>query len=235
MTDPTDSASGPRKGPSRAHVWCRNAASRSGAWTLKQAILRVGGILVVWAVIWTLVFFFIGTQCGVSGVEFSPDRFAHRKFRYLQLPVLEVQITPRFTDEFHTPLEKYLHAHGYVPPTDRERWHFICGSAPGVRGWRGPARWLCHGLRCWGNESDKWITWSQDHPECARLLWPRVVALARREEYYSAHVLLKRFFYFDGTPAQFREEVQTLKKVYPELDFDLDTQPSPSATPAAEE
>ncbi len=80
----------------------------------------------------------------VQGVEWSPDRFAHRSFRYWEVPYLEIQVTPKQTYEHHTPLEEYLLAKSYVHESQegRPRWRLIKGFRTGSRGWSGSAKSL---------------------------------------------------------------------------------------------
>lgn len=113
---------------------------------------------------------------------FSPDKFAGKYVNYRLIPFLEIPVGPAREGEYKTPIMEYLHQEGFVPPSDREgvRWHFTSGSRPHWKGWHGRAHSLAKIL------NDDTLEWSKLHPEHARLLWPMVVELARKEEYYAA-------------------------------------------------
>ena len=133
---------------------------------------------------------FLGPSGIVSGVEFSPDRFLHRSFRYYQW--CGIQITPRQSHEWRSAVDDYVHEHGFASNVDVQhpRWHFVKGFAPGVRGWHGNAKHMCQSLGCWDG-NDEWIEWSIDHPELARMIWPQVVAWARNEQYVEIMTLFR--------------------------------------------
>ncbi len=132
------------------------------------------------------------TQSGTAThVDFSPDLFTHRTVRELYLlgyPILVLGERPWRTD-----LDEYLHAEGFVPGPDtaEPRWCMIKGFRPGVRGWSGRAKSFCREARCFGGESEEWVTWSEQHPELSARLWPKVVALVRRESYWNAAMALR--------------------------------------------
>ncbi|MGH7137409.1 MAG: hypothetical protein ACREHD_16825, partial [Pirellulales bacterium] len=65
--------------------------------------------------------------------------------------------------EWESDLETWLKRQKCVVEQPTEpRWFFSYGSAPGVRGWQGPAKPLGQELRF-----DSWIEWSQEHPQAA--------------------------------------------------------------------
>jgi hypothetical protein len=140
------------------------------------AILVLGGIL--------------GPSGRVGGVEFSPDTFEHRSFQYVQW--CGIQLTPTRHSLWQSDVDRYLHEQGFVEwPDDIEpRWYFVKGFAPHVRGWSGEAKSMCHGLGCYSG-NDQWVTWSQENPELARVVWPRVVTLARNEQFATVLLLFK--------------------------------------------
>jgi hypothetical protein len=129
-----------------------------------------------------------GPSGGVSMTEFSPDLFARRGSTYYQW--CGIQATPRRSIEYRTALEDYLHAAGHVslanvtPP----RWHFVQGSVPGVEGWMGEAKGACHAMGV--SRDDRWVRWSNEHPELGSIVWPKVVAWARSEQYPQIELLL---------------------------------------------
>lgn len=152
-------------------------------------VLVTGGMLVVIAFAVLIVGPCFELSGMATGVEFSPDRFCHRSFRYFT--VLGIQVTPARRLEWRSEIEDYLHANRFVPTSpDSTRWCFVKGFAPGVRGWSGNAKLACQGLGCWGG-SDEWVQWSQEHPKLAKVLWPQVVSWIQQERFEEVHALLR--------------------------------------------
>ena len=149
------------------------------------------GILLLAVAAVVLVGFFIDSTGVASGVEWSPELFRHRSFRYFQFA--GIQVAPKQTDEWASDLEEYLHAERLIPKCspDEITWEFVRGHAPGVRGWGGDAKLLCKGMGCWGRDSAKeWVEWSRCHPELAKALWPEIVQRARRHQYFEVYAAL---------------------------------------------
>ncbi len=118
----------------------------------------------------------------VQGVQFSPDLVSHRSFHYYEL--FGVQVWPTRTREWRSALEEFLHAEGLVPPSSGEpRWHRVTSRRANGTDWNGPALAACSELGCLDAESERWVQWSTTHPELAAKVWPRVIALAREEQY----------------------------------------------------
>lgn len=159
------------------------------------AYRRKRHVLFVPAGLLALPFLAIVLSSGTArGVEFSPDLFKHRSFKYWASPLLpDDQIGWRRTEEWTSPLEDYLHSNGYIKPvkTVDVRWDLIKGFRPGVRGWSGGAKYMCQGLGCWGEGSEKWVTWSAQHPDLAAVLWPKVIDFARSGDYYAISWLFR--------------------------------------------
>jgi len=149
----------------------------------KRRRLRI--VLIAGASLFLLVAlgWFFGPSGTVHGVEFSPDRFCHRSFRYHLW--CGIQITPKETHQWRSDLEEYLHEQGFVSSADapNPRWLLVKGFKPFVRGWFGEAKFLCQAVDCYGGGSNRWVTWSKDHPELAKVLWPQVVRWARNDQY----------------------------------------------------
>lgn len=165
--------------------------------------VRISFIFAMVLVIGVLGWFF-GPSGLVSGVEFSPERFSHRSFRYYQW--CGIPITPRQTHEWRTPTDEYLHQQQLVPDTENvtTHWDFVKGSAPGVRGWHGRAKSMCQSIGCW-NGDDQWLTWSKQNPELAEVVWPQVISWARDRRYDEIQGL---FRFMELESATSLEEVQ---------------------------
>lgn len=136
------------------------------------------------------VSFFFGPTGSVRGIEFSPDIFAHRSFRYYQW--CGIQITPTRLETWQSQVDNYVHAQGHVDSqfASNPRWHFVKGLAPHLRGWIGPAKPMCQAVGCYSGD-DRWIKWSEANPEFARIVWPRVVTWAQNERYYAVSCLFR--------------------------------------------
>lgn len=126
----------------------------------------------------------------VHGVEFSPDLVKHRSFSYWVL--FDVQVTPTRQHEWFQTVDEFLHSNGYVAPSSQTppRWYFVKGFRPSWRGWIGPAKSYCQAVGCWGSGSDWQTEFTKKHPELAARLWPRVLDLARREEFDTVRMFL---------------------------------------------
>ncbi len=155
------------------------------------------------------VFGWVTDQSGwAHGVEFSPDLFCHRSFRYYQW--CGIQVTPKQTREWRSAVDEYVHENGFVSDADVDepRWHFVHGFAPGWRGWVGIAKPFCLGVGCWKG-SDQWVKWSEDHPDLAKIVWPQVVTWARHEQYGEVRTLFHIMDQEDATsPEDIREKIR---------------------------
>ncbi len=148
----------------------------------------------------------------VTRTEFSPELFRFRttgRFMAFKIPIAPVYSEPRFDK-----LTRFLHDQGYVPAaggTAQVRWHFVQGQHPFYGHGSGPAAWLDRALGGWGQGEEVWITWSQEHPRLAEILWPQVARWVRNaahcDGYYKSHRLLKTVFH---RPPQNPEELQAL-------------------------
>lgn len=154
------------------------AKKQHGVYWLFGLLAALGLLLVV--LLATLLF----GQHG--GEEFSPDTFSRRSFYYFQIPLLGFQVTPIFRDDTTNALENYLLAHKFIipNPTGNPRWDLVTARSASTGLVRGDAEILCSYLDT-TIELDKryWQRWSDLHPESARILWPLIAQLARRQLY----------------------------------------------------
>ncbi len=138
----------------------------------------------------------------VSGEEFSPRTFRSRSFRFYELPVLQRQITPIRRKVLATDVPRYLRQQHLIdlnlspgredsrtddagPTGEDDVWHLV-RLGRGMRGsTAADAQMLVRQLSVSGDGDDEpyWKTWSKEHPEKAKILWPIVQRLAMRELY----------------------------------------------------
>jgi len=144
----------------------------------------------------------------VRGLEWSPDLWRHRSFRYYQLA--GIRVSPVRTSEWESVLEEYLHSEGYIPAPEGQaaRWVFVHGFAPSKRGWHGPAKYTCMVFGCWGDPNEYWIRWSETHPDLARVLWPEIARLVRSGQYYPVREILSPELEAADTPEEVRQLIR---------------------------
>ena len=132
----------------------------------------------------------------VSGEEFGPDTFERRSYWYYELPLVRVKITPVVRDVQRHQLETLLVTKKYViPQSPPKRWDLVASQRGGQDWRRGDAQILCSYLDAWdpdNNMTSYWETWTTDHPALAKILWPEIATLARRELYFLIPPLLEK-------------------------------------------
>jgi tetratricopeptide (TPR) repeat protein len=123
----------------------------------------------------------------VSGEEFSPHTFERRTYHYYELPLVRLKITPLVRQVQRHQLETLLINKKYLttqsPP---QRWDLIAATRGGEPWRTGNAQILAHYLDAWDNANNMtsyWETWTVDHPGLAKVVWPEIARLARRELY----------------------------------------------------
>lgn len=168
--------------------------SRNAKW-FRNAAIAVTIITVGW---------FFGPSGIVQGVEFSPDLFAHRSFRYYCW--CGVQISFKDHSLWRSNIDKYLHRNEFITENagHQPRWLFVKGFAPGIRGWHGRAKYYCQGVGCWDG-NDRWVQWSEKNPNLAKALWPKVIVWARQGKYDEIFYL---FRYVDLESAETTNDVE---------------------------
>ena len=124
----------------------------------------------------------------VDGEEFAPDSFQRRRYAYYQLPIAQLPVTPISRLVSRGPLEKVLVDQNFITPlTPLSRWDFVALkplSGDGREGREGDARILCRYLDALDeHERLYWLQWTRQHDDLARVFWPTVAELARRELY----------------------------------------------------
>jgi hypothetical protein len=133
------------------------------------------------------VFLMTITLGGVHGMEFSPQTFERRSYSHYELPLIGVQVTAEKRDDLTTIAETFLTTNKYITPPPKgakEIWHTVVGSHGTRRLRRGDANILMQYLDAQdAKTTHRWVKWSEDHPQLAKVFWPAVQKLAIRELY----------------------------------------------------
>ncbi len=144
----------------------------------------------------------------VSGEEFAPDSFERRHYYYYELPLVRLKISPIRRTVSQNQLETALVNGKYLTPnTPPTRWDFVSARRAAVEWCHGDALILCRYLDAWdpaNNFVSFWETWTTNHPALAKVLWPPVADLARRNRYYLIPPLFDRALASDDA-----QELQT--------------------------
>jgi hypothetical protein len=122
---------------------------------------------------------------GVYGVEFCPQTFERRSYSYYELPILRVQVTGERHVDMTGDTEKFVTSEKYVTTgSGKKEWHVLVGSQ-GTRLRRpGDAGILVKYLDAEeSGDRRRWVHWSENHNELAKILWPAVQQLALSEAY----------------------------------------------------
>ncbi len=123
----------------------------------------------------------------VVGSEFSPDRFERRRYRFYQIPWLEVQFSPVARTDISNDLERYLRRKKLIQVAPvSQRWDPVNVSAAlTLRPGKGQAIVLCRYLDQQDDQRDLWwLEWTKAHPELARPLWSAVQEAADLQAYF---------------------------------------------------
>jgi len=142
------------------------------------AFVLVGGSIAVLGVL---------ASGNVSGTEFSPTTFSTRTFGYCEIPLVHWQVTPVVRIAQSEPFETLLQAEKLIPTATGQPtavWHLVSVERAGVTIQQGDAELLVKYLRSssFGTHPTA-MEWTQKNPELAKVFWPIVARLARRNEY----------------------------------------------------
>lgn len=158
--------------------------ARSSRSTLALRIVAV----VVGVVIFAGMCFFAIVMFGhVSGMEFSPDTFACRKFVYLELPLARFRVSPLWHSDETGELAKYVAKRETLIPRSKHsppRWHLVEITRSGTR-YYDSADLLAQYFQMPDGEHDssRWLAWTLRHPKLAEQFWPVVAELSREQRY----------------------------------------------------
>jgi hypothetical protein len=151
--------------------------------------MPVAWIVGIGAVFSLLAFLAIVMTYGrVSGKEFSPTRFESRKFSFIEIPLIGIQLTP---------IDRRISTSGFVnglvrsrfverPASASDTWHLVEFQRIGASPEAGAAKSLDDFLEYTDPDSGGnyfWGDWSNEHPAEAKVLWPHVQRLAIAEQY----------------------------------------------------
>lgn len=167
----------------------------------------LAGIMVVaLGLLWVASFAF-GPE--VRETYFSPDRFAYKQVEYRLIPFVGIPATPPTEQIYKTPMLEYLHRKGFVPNADTEtaRWDFVDGRTV-----------LSMDLRY----AHDVLRWSEMHPEYARVLWPIVVELIRKQKYWGAEDLIQFSVRLNGYRLpldEYKQELETSRRYHLDLPY----------------
>jgi hypothetical protein len=122
----------------------------------------------------------------VHGTEFCPQTFERRSYSYYELPIVRVQITGEKHDDLTGATELHVTSQKLIAPLTaaKKDWHVLVGSR-GTRVRRpGDAGILMQYLDAMeGGNYHRWVRWSEEHDQLAKVFWPGVQQFALRELY----------------------------------------------------
>ena len=121
----------------------------------------------------------------VAGVEFSPDTFDSRAFVYYELPLVRMRITPVFRDNVSSVLQRNLALDSKLVPKSTvkpPRWHLVT-MIKGRSVFPDDAQIVYRYLDEAQGGGEFWQKWTDKHPELAKVLWPAVAEVCRRDLY----------------------------------------------------
>ena len=155
--------------------------------------MRIGLWLLFGVIAFALAVFAISIFGQVHGEEFSPQRFTLRSFRYVQIPLLRIQVWPvKFQkaggtdDALANHVRRSTRQNRLMNQVRKApiRWDVVSLQETGRSTYRGDASILTNYLRqpgAMGMES--WLAWSNANPKLANELWGIVGQLANEDLY----------------------------------------------------
>lgn len=159
----------------------------------RRGRLRIGVWLLVAALVLVICGFGLAIYGQVRGEEFSPQRFTMRKFSYVQIPLLRIQVWPvrvtRITgqhDKLASHIRRTTRVNGLMNRVRSTpgRWDIVSMHEIGSTPYRGDASILVNYLKQPGAQGmESWLDWSIAHPKLAGVLWGVVANLANEDLY----------------------------------------------------
>jgi hypothetical protein len=122
----------------------------------------------------------------VHGIEFSPQSFERRSYSFYEVPLLGIQLTAKREEDLSSNTETFLTSNKYIvpPASGKKDWHIVVGSRGPRLQRKGDAAILIQYLDAKdAQEYHRWVKWSEDHPQQAKVFWPALQILASHELY----------------------------------------------------
>ncbi|TWU03739.1 hypothetical protein [Neorhodopirellula pilleata] len=169
-----------------------NAAAKPEPPHRAAGLARFWVLLISTVVLAGVLFLIVRLGGYVEGEEFSPTHFRSRTFTFYEIPLIHWQITPIRRDT-STPMTALTLTQKNLitpPPGEPTLWHLVSLKNGGGEPVHDDAALLMKQLRYHAGGDSYWKTWTNDHPEMAKELWPTIGKLAERELY----ILLPRLF-----------------------------------------
>jgi hypothetical protein len=127
----------------------------------------------------------------VHGIEFLPRTFQRRSFTFFQLPLVGWQITPVWQRYQPGQLEAHLTQNGLLSSAPQaDRWDVAWVAESGRQQEADPMILTRYLDVVDANGDQRWLKWTTEHPELAKVFWPAVQRLAGLQGY----VLLPELF-----------------------------------------
>jgi len=148
--------------------------------------------ILFWSVLGCLTVVLVGfmltvTMGAVHGIEFSPLAFERRSYSFYELPLVGIQVTATRHEDLSTAVETFITTNKYVTPPpagSKEIWHIVVGSSGPRLQRKGDASILMQYFDAQDSKTThRWVKWSEDHPQLAKVFWPAVQQLAKHELY----------------------------------------------------
>lgn len=166
----------------------KSKTPRIALWIVGIIIASLGGLLLLYNVSY------------YSGTEFCPDTFAMRTFSYRKVPITGWVISGiRYNDQENFVGETLI-ADKWIRTTPEKRWDLVSERASFTRSGTNDdcdARFLTDILARYDYDKvttstkSRWLTWSDKHDGCAKVLWPMIAKLARMEMYLAIPDLME--------------------------------------------
>jgi hypothetical protein len=150
--------------------------ARSRIWKASK-ILAAAAVVVVYLSAWLF---------GAGGrVQFSPDTLEFRGQREWREPLLMVPIYRSRWEMFEKELVQYLVSHGYWSSREVAEPEWI-GVYHANLLWRDGWTTMYHDVYC---RPETWVKWTEENPELATIVWPRVLELFREQAGEDSYVV----------------------------------------------
>jgi hypothetical protein len=132
-----------------------------------------------------LLFLATITFGAVHGTEFCPQTFERRSYSYYELPLVHIQMTGERHDDLTGDTEKHVTSNKYVTPVvGIKDWHVLVGSRGTRKRRPGDAGILMQYLDAEDSSNVyRWIRWSEENDNLAKVLWPAVQRVALHDMY----------------------------------------------------